>query len=114
MSSSHAPHLVAAALALLLLGCTGSSSPTLPIPPPSALSSAPDADGFVTIAGDGAIEGAMVLAFNERIDMGVIGVADDMGGFSLRLQAVVGDTIVVWQRVGTDSGQLLTLVVPSS
>ena len=56
---------IAAALlvgALLPSGCTTTSSPTLPIPPPEALSSAPDAEGFVTIEGDGAIEGAQVLA----------------------------------------------------
>lgn len=104
---------LALCLSAALAACTGSSSPTLPVPPPSALSSAPDADGFVTITGDGAIEGAMVLAYNERLSEGVIGMADDMGEFSLRLRADVGDTLQVWQRVGTESGQLLTLVVPA-
>ena len=106
---------IAAALlvgALLPSGCTTTSSPTLPIPPPEALSSAPDAEGFVTIEGDGAIEGAQVLAYNEQLELGVIGVADDMGRFTLRLRAEVGHTILVWQRLGTESGQLRTLIVP--
>lgn len=105
--------LLALSLLLAAPACTTGSSPTLPIPPPTALSSAPDAAGIVTITGSGAIEGAMVLAYNERLETGSIGVADDMGDFSLQLAAEVGDSITVWQRVGTDSGQLLEIIVPA-
>ena len=105
--------LLALSLALALPACSTGSSPTLPIPPPTALSSPPDGAGIVTITGSGVIEGAMVLAYNERLETGVIGVADDMGDYSLRLAADVGDAITVWQRVGTESGQLTTIVVPS-
>ena len=103
------------ALSVLLAvpACSTGSSPTLPITPPTALSSAPDATGIVTITGSGAIEGAMVLAYNERLETGTITVADDMGDFTLRVAAAVGDAIFVWQRVGTESGQLTTVVVPS-
>ena len=104
---------LALSLLLAVSACSTGSSPTLPIPPPTALSSAPDASGIVTITGSGAIEGAMVLAYNERLETGSIGVADDMGDFTLQLAAEVGDSILVWQRVGTESGQLTTAIVPS-
>ncbi len=105
---------LALSVLLAVTACSTGSSPTLPIPPPTALSSAPDGDGIVTITGSGAIEGAMVLGYNERLETGSITVADDMGDFTLRLAAEVGDGIVVWQRVGTESGQLTTVIVPSS
>ncbi len=105
--------LLALSLLLAVSACSTGSSPTLPIPPPTALSSAPDANGLVTITGSGAIEGAMVLAYNERLESGSITVADDMGDFSVQVAAAIGDSIVVWQRVGTDSSQLVTVVVPS-
>jgi len=95
-----------------LVGCSNSASPTLPIPPPSALSSPPDSEGFVTIQGTAAIEGAMVSAFNERIGEGVIGEVDDLGEFQLRLRAQGGDPIAVWQTVGSTRGEILTVLVP--
>lgn len=101
-----------AALVALGAACSSGTSPTLPIPPPSALTSAPDEDGVVTITGNGAIEGALVSAYNERTERGVIETADDTGAFVLRLEAQTGDSILVWQRVGTQSGQVLSLGVP--
>lgn len=101
-----------AALVALGVACSSGASPTLPIPPPSALTSAPDEDGVVTITGNGAIEGALVSAYNERTGRGVIETADDAGAFVLRLEAQTGDSILVWQRVGTQSGQVLSLGVP--
>lgn len=95
-----------------LEGCSNSASPTLPIPPPSALSTPPDADGFVTIQGTAAVEGAIVSAFNERIGEGVIGEANDLGEFELRLRAAGGDPIAIWQTVGSDRGEILTVLVP--
>ncbi|NOY92413.1 MAG: hypothetical protein GXP55_14560 [Deltaproteobacteria bacterium] len=102
------------ALSLLLgsLGCEVSSTPTLPLPPPSALSSAPDGAGIVTITGSAVEPGALVFAFNLDTETGVIGVADDTGSLSLSLPASVTDTIEVWQRVGTRSGEPLDIVVP--
>jgi len=96
----------------LLAGCEVSSTPTLPLPPPSALSSAPDATGVVTITGSAVEPNALVFAFNLDTDFGVIGVADDTGHFTLQLPASVADTIEVWQRVGTRSGEPVDLVVP--
>ncbi|MBO6937973.1 MAG: hypothetical protein JJ863_23590 [Deltaproteobacteria bacterium] len=106
--------MLGCALAALtgLVGCSNSASPTLPIPPPSALSTPPDADGFVTIQGSSGIEGAMVSAFNERIGEGVIGEIDDLGEFTLRLPAQSGDPIAVWQTVGSQRGEILTVLVP--
>lgn len=101
-----------AALVALGAACSSGTSPTLPIPPPSALTSAPDESGVVTITGNGAIEGAIVSAYNERTERGVIETADDAGAFVLRLEAQTGDSILVWQRVGTQSGQVLSLGVP--
>ena len=98
---------------LLASACTSPSAPTLPIPPPTALSSAPDADGLVTITGAGAIEGGMVLAYNETLGVGVIGTVTDMGTFELRLRGGIGDSILVWQRVGTDASRFVEIVVPS-
>ncbi len=96
-----------------LQGCSNSASPTLPIPPPSALSTPPDADGFVTIRGTAAIEGAIVSAFNERLGEGVIGEANDLGEFELRLRGDVDDSIAVWQTVGSDRGEIVTVRVPA-
>ncbi|MEZ4251434.1 MAG: hypothetical protein R3B99_24750 [Polyangiales bacterium] len=96
----------------LLGACSSGASPTLPIPPPAALTSAPDEMGVVTITGNGAIEGALVSAYNERTGRGVIETADDRGEFVLRIEGQTGDSILVWQRVGTQSGQILSLAVP--
>ncbi len=109
----HSPAILIVAIAVLG-ACTTASAPTLPIPPPTALSSTPDGDGFVTISGMGAIEGAMVSAYNEQLEVGVIGVADDLGGYTLQIRADIGNTIVVWQRIGTETSGLVTVIVPSS
>ncbi len=98
---------------LFASACTTASAPTLPIPPPTALSSAPDVDGFVTVTGAGAIEGAMILAYNQRLEVGVIGAVTDLGTFELRLSGEVGDSILVWQRVGTDASRFVEILVPS-
>lgn len=100
------------ALVAVLPGCTAGSSPTLPIPPPLGSVSAPDIDGFVIVRGDGAIAGALVAAYNEELGAGVIGEAEPDGTFELRLRAGAGDPITVWQRIGTETSGLLSLVVP--
>jgi len=101
-------------LVLLLgpLGCEVSSTPTLPLPPPSVLTSAPDGTGLVTLSISAVEPGAFVSAFNLDTMSGVIGVADDAGTLSLQIPASIGDTIEIWQRVGTRSGEPVDLVVP--
>lgn len=112
MRPSHATIVFALLTALTAFGCTA-SAPTLPLPPPTALATAPDADGLVTVEVRGAIEGAMIFGFNTRTMQGVIATADDLGEADVVLRAQGGDVLTVWQRVGTDSSQLLDIVVPT-
>jgi hypothetical protein len=99
-----------AVLATTVPGCFG---PTLPLPPPTALVSAPGADGFVDLTGE-ALPDAYVLALNLDTDDGVIGRANGGGRYALRVRAEVGHTLEVWQMTGSgDGGQHRTVVVPS-
>jgi len=93
-----------------LAGCT---SPTLPLPPPNALSSAPE-DGFVTLTGNGAIAGAVVIGFNENTGQGRLTTASDAGEFTLRIMASSGDSLLVWQRTGAQSGEQTQVIVPEA
>jgi hypothetical protein len=87
------------------------AAPTLPLPPPTALVATPDENGFVTVTGM-AREGAVVMVFNEDRDLGVIVVADDTGAYSGRIEASIGETLTIWQMVGSDTSQLLSRQVP--
>lgn len=100
---------IAIAVGAASVGC---AAPTLPLPPPTALLSTPDAEGVVTIEGV-ARERAIVMAFNEDRREGVIGEAGDDGTYTLRIAASIGETITVWQMVGADTSQLLSREVPS-
>jgi hypothetical protein len=95
---------------VLVVGCD-STAPTLPIPPPAALT-APDADGIVTLSGTGAEPEAIIFAFDEDTEAGVIGKADPGGAYVLRLAAQSGHTISYWQRVGTQDSPTQSSVVP--
>jgi hypothetical protein len=101
---------------VLLAGCLclagACAAPTLPLPPPDpAPLTAPDADGMVTVRGR-ALERALVFVFNEDTEHGVITIADDMGDFETQIAAASGDTLTLWQRVGTDDGALVSQTVP--
>lgn len=105
--------LLAALCLVIALGvaAAGCAAPTLPLPPPTALVSTPDADGVVTI--EGVARGrAIVMAFNEDRREGVIGEAGDDGAYTLRITASISETITVWQMVGSDTSQLLSRSVP--
>lgn len=93
-------------------GVSGCFGPTLPLPPPTALVSAPDAEGIVTLTGS-ALPDAYVLALNVDTDVGVIGRADAGGRYSLRVAAEVGHTLEVWQMSTMDAGQHTTVLVPA-
>ena len=95
-------------LALVIAAC---AAPTLPLPPPTALSSAPDAMGNVTVTGR-VNRSAYVFALDEDRGDGVIVSADASGNYSATLQAATGDTITCWQMVGTNTGQLTQVIVP--
>lgn len=94
----------------LLATGAGCTAPAVPIPPPYTIST-PDVNGDVSITGD-AEALALVFAFNETSEEGVIGVADDAGRYDLVLAAEVGDDISVWQRVGTTDGTPRIQTVP--
>ena len=96
------------ASSLLFGGCFG---PTLPLPPPTALSTAPDVDGMVTVTGQ-VLGNAYVLVLNLDTDSGVIGRGDESGAFTVRLAAQSGHTLEVTQMVGSQHGQVTAVVVP--
>jgi hypothetical protein len=89
---------------------TGCAAPTLPIPPPTALVSAPDATGLVTVTGH-ADPMAYVFVLNENTEQGIIVHADPAGAFTVRIAASLEDAITVWQMIGNEAGQQLHLVV---
>jgi hypothetical protein len=89
---------------------TGCAAPTLPIPPPTALVSAPDASGMVTVSGH-ADPAAYVFVLNEATEAGVIVHADASGMFSARIPASLGDMITAWQMIGNEASQQVHLTV---
>jgi hypothetical protein len=105
--------LFSIALGCAVLGSSGGClAPTLPIPPPSVGSlTGPDASGFVTVSGE-ANPDAFVFLLNEETSSGVIGHAMPSGHYDLRVMASSGDSLTLWQMVGSETGQLVTRVVP--
>ncbi len=97
--------ILVAAVAILLASGPGCAAPVLPLPPPTALVEAPpDMDGLVTITGE-ARPGAFVGCLNENTEVGVLVRADPMSGaYTVRIQAMSGDGIAIWQFEGTESG----------
>lgn len=75
------------------------AAPTLPIPPPTALVSGPDASGYVTVTGS-ADPHAYVFVLNDTTSMGVIAFVMPDGTYSIRIAASTGDSIWVWQELG--------------
>jgi hypothetical protein len=94
----------------LLAGCV-STGPVIPVPPPAALTE-PDADGIVTLSGAGVTPEAVVFAYDEDAEAGVIGRADIQGDYVLRFASESGHTISYWQRVGTEDSPTQHGVVP--
>jgi len=91
----------------------GCATPTLPLPPPAALtSSAPDVDGLVTLSGE-VLPEAYVFCLNLDQDQGVIVRSDTTGAFTLQIPADAGNYLSVWQELGTDSGPPLEVRVPA-
>ena len=104
--------LLPVALLASLAAAGGCSTPTLPLPPPAALSATPpDASGIVTVEGD-VLENAYVFCLNDRTERGVIVVADGTGHFTLQIEAMSGDGLMVWQELGRDLGEPGEIVVP--
>jgi hypothetical protein len=102
--------LVAGVCLLLPLGCL---SPTLPLPPPSRPDiSPPDASGLTAIVGR-VPGGTTALAQNLETGRLVGQVTGDSGTYELRLQATIGDQVVVWYRDGLTDSAAVQLTVPA-
>jgi hypothetical protein len=100
---------VVVAIACASISC--SNAPTLPLPPPVAEVSPPDAQGFALVEGEVAPR-AFVSVFNLRLESGVITRADTQGTFSVEIEAVVGDTLTIWQESDGETGERKETVVP--
>jgi hypothetical protein len=97
-------------------------SPTLPLPPPSDPEVAVlSADGkTVRIEGDGALRGALVLAYNlepSTMGAGDLGTADGNGHYVLPFVPVdlsvhPTNRIRIWQRYGSDESDPVYTIVP--
>lgn len=100
----------------LLAGILGAcAAPVLPLPPPAALiERPPDADGIVTVTGEGR-PGVFIACLNENTEAGVLVRADVVtGAFEARLPGSAGDTIRIWQFEASDAGsQPVFRTVPS-
>lgn len=101
-----------ALLGALVLGAC--NAPSLPLPPPAALVSAPDpVTGQVTIDAQ-VLSNAYILCLNDRTDRGVIERADDMGHSVFTINdAIVGDSVSIWQQVGSDLSPPRQFFVPA-
>ena len=97
----------------LVVGVASCSTPTLPLPPPAAVTaSPPDATGLVTVTGEVQPE-AFVFCLNRQTERGVIERPDETGRFTLVIQASPGHYLDVWQEIGTDQGPKVPVEVPS-
>lgn len=96
-----------------LLGLVACAGPTVPIPPPAALTvTVPDAEGLVTISGR-AQPSAIVSALNQRTETGVVVVADPAGDFTLAIGGEPGDDITLWNRVADTTSGVANVTVPA-
>lgn len=103
--------LGAALLATLALALAGCASPTLPLPPPEPPETSTfGEDGTITLKGSAEPE-AIVYAFNQTIEVGVIGKASAAGTYLLKLQAAEGHEIAIWQEVGSERSSSILIKV---
>ena len=93
---------VAAALAVAL-GCT---SPTIPLPPPSAPSYEPGSQpGTYVLTGKGYVPGAFVIILDGS--SGVVATVASDGTWTATITANQGDTLQIWED---DGGQETTSI----
>ncbi len=99
--------------AVLLAACN--ASPTVPLPPPEAYCSSPDAYGWVNVTGesDVAVEGDIALVFNETTDDGAMKPVNPDGSFDVALEAEVGDTLLVQINHDGELSEEAVVEVPS-
>ncbi|HEX6240117.1 MAG TPA: hypothetical protein VFZ61_04465 [Polyangiales bacterium] len=87
------------------------TTPTLPLPPPTASVSVPDEQGFALVEGE-AQEDAYVSVLNETSREGVIVSADEDGRYSAQIKAESDDRLIIWQTIDGETGQQKRVVVP--
>ena len=104
------PTLFGALFVLLAGACTPRAEEGVPILPPLTIST-PSVDGEVTVTGEAEPE-ALVLGVNEDRGQGSITTSALDGTYVLVLPGAVGETIVLWQRVGTSDSLGRSGVVP--
>lgn len=98
-------------LALLGASIAGCASPTLPLPPPEPPETSTfEGDGTITLKGSAQPE-AIVYAYNQTLETGVIGKASVLGTYVLRLRAQVGNEITIWQEIGSERSSPILLKV---
>jgi hypothetical protein len=102
--------LLAAVSVSLVASC---NSPTLPLPPPSDSVQVTRDGEFALVSGpkDAVEPFALVTGYNDRTSTGVVVTANADGVFALRIPALPGDTIELWQRVG-NSPPAIVITVP--
>lgn len=98
-------------LAAAVAGC--GTTPTLPLPPPTALVGAPNLQGLVTVQGE-ADEDAYVTVLNEQTDSGKITHAAHDGHYTMQIAASVGDKLVIWQEREGIAGERTEQTVPGA
>lgn len=97
--------------ALALAVAVGCATPTLPLPPPAALTIGAPVDGLVTVSGE-VLPDAWVYCVNLDTEVGVIVRADEMGTFTLQIPAESGQYLSLWQEAGVERGPPADLRVP--
>jgi hypothetical protein len=104
--------VVAFGLFLSLVVASGcNTTPTLPLPPPTASVSVPDEQGFALVEGE-AQEDAYVSVLNETSREGLIIPADEEGRYSVKIKAESDDRLIIWQTIDGETGQQKRVVVP--
>ncbi len=99
---------LAASFFVLVAGCL---SPTLPLPPPEEPGSISNVEGEWTIVGT-CIEGAEVVGYNEATGRGAVYMdRDGTGVYTLTIEAVECDTLVLKQLLGDEASDETRVVL---
>ena len=104
----------------MMVGCL---SPTLPIPPPdSAVASAPDTQGVVTVKGNtgSAKPSALVSVWNSNYvgSDNIVGIevarpAAPDGSWSVSIPGKTGDLLYIWQTIDSERSPEIYVYVPA-
>lgn len=97
-------------LTLLMTGACN-TTPTLPLPPPTASVSSPDEQGFALVEGEAQAD-AYVSVLNETSREGLIVLAGEDGVYSAKIKAESDDRLIIWQTIDGETGEQKRVVVP--